>query len=91
MLRKKWWLIAALCIIGTGVLYYVFANKPADSSTTVPVRKGNFRDIVVSPGELMAENTEYINAPTGLQSNQIYEEIKIQDMAPEGITVKQGC
>lgn len=90
MFKKKWWLVAALCIIGTGVLYYVFANKPADSSTTVLVKKGNFRDIVVSPGELMAENTEYINAPTGLQSNQIYEEIKIQDMAPEGISVKQG-
>ncbi|MRG47605.1 HlyD family efflux transporter periplasmic adaptor subunit [Chitinophaga sp. SYP-B3965] len=90
MFRKKWWLLAALLIICLVVFYYVFANKPAGIDITAEVKKGNFKDIVVSPGELMAENTVYIQAPSGLQSNQIYEEIKIQDMAAEGITVKEG-
>ncbi len=37
----------------------------------------------------MAENTVYIQGPP-LQSNQIYEDVKIQDMVAEGITVKEG-
>lgn len=90
MFRKKWWLLAALLVVCLVVVYYVFANKPAGIDITAEVKKGNFKDIVVSPGELMAENTVYIQAPSGLQSNQIYEEIKIQDMAAEGITVKEG-
>lgn len=90
MFKKKWWLITTLCVAGIGILYYVFANKPVDKSITSKVKKGNFRDLVVSPGELMAENTVYINAPSGLQANQIYEDIKIQDMVGEGVTVKKG-
>lgn len=90
MFKKKWWLIAASLIVCLVVFYYVFANKPAGVIPIIEVKKGNFRDVVVSPGELMAENTVYIQAPSGLQSNQIYEEIKIQDMVAEGSHVKEG-
>ncbi len=90
MLKKKWWLIAVLLIVCCAILYYVFANKPAGIDIVAEAKKGVFKDIVVSPGELMAENTVYIQAPSGLQSNQIYEDIKIQDMVAEGITVKEG-
>ncbi|RPE12855.1 HlyD family efflux transporter periplasmic adaptor subunit [Chitinophaga lutea] len=90
MLKKKWWLIAASLVVCLIVAYYVFASKPTGVIPLAEVKKGHFRDVVVSAGELMAENTVYIQAPSGLQSNQIYEEIKIQDMAAEGSHVKEG-
>ncbi len=90
MLKKKWWLIAASLAVCLIVAYYVFANKPTGVIPLTDVKKSHFRDVVVSAGELMAENTVYIQAPSGLQSNQIYEEIKIQDMAAEGSHVKEG-
>ncbi|MCK7557648.1 HlyD family efflux transporter periplasmic adaptor subunit [Chitinophaga sedimenti] len=90
MLKKKWWLIAALLGLSAIVAYVVWGNKTVAEGVSVKAAKSNFRDVVVSPGELMAENTEYINGPSDLQSNQIYEDIKIQDMVPEGTFVKAG-
>lgn len=90
MLKKKWWFITALLLLAAIVAYVVFGKKTVDSGVSVKVIRGSFRDVVVSPGELMAENTEYINGPSDMQSNQIYEDVKIQDMVPEGTFVKAG-
>lgn len=90
MLKKKKWLLAAIVVPVIVICYFVFAGKAADSSITAKVRKGSFRDVVNSSGELLAENTVYISAPADLQSNQIYEEIKIQEMVNEGSRVKEG-
>ncbi|QHS60787.1 efflux RND transporter periplasmic adaptor subunit [Chitinophaga agri] len=90
MLKKKKWLLAAIVVPVIAICYFVFAGKAADSSITAKVRKGSFRDVVNSSGELLAENTVYISAPADLQSNQIYEEIKIQEMVNEGSRVKEG-
>ncbi len=89
MFKKKWWLIAALLLVCTIIAYFVFGKKATGPGALAKVKKEHFRDVVVSPGELMAENTVYIQAPP-LQTHQIYEEIKIQDMVTEGITVKEG-
>jgi multidrug efflux pump subunit AcrA (membrane-fusion protein) len=90
MFKNRRWLWLALVIPIAIILYFFLVNKTADSSISAKVRKGSFRDVVNNSGELQAENTVYISAPADLQSNQIYEEIKIQDMAPEGSHVKQG-
>lgn len=89
MLKKKWWLFAALFIVCALIGFFVFGKKAEGPGARASVKKEMFRDVVASPGELMAENTVYIQAPP-LQSNQIYEEVKIQDMVAEGITVKEG-
>ncbi|MGX5820815.1 efflux RND transporter periplasmic adaptor subunit [Chitinophaga lutea] len=90
MFKKKWWLLASLLAVCLVVAYYLFGAKPTGVIPLAEVKKGDFRDVVASAGELMAENTVYISAPSGLQSNQIYEEIKIQDMIAEGSHVKEG-
>lgn len=90
MFKNRRWLWLALIIPIVVILYFFLANKTTDSSITAKVRKGSFRDVVNNSGELQAENTVYISAPADLQTNQIYEEIKIQDMAAEGTHVKEG-
>ncbi|RAJ10820.1 multidrug efflux pump subunit AcrA (membrane-fusion protein) [Chitinophaga skermanii] len=90
MLKKKWWIFATATVVIAAASYFAFGRKASAVNTTVKVRKGNFRNVVSSPGELQAENTTYISAPSDLQSNDIYEEIKIQDMIPEGTIVKEG-
>jgi RND family efflux transporter MFP subunit len=90
MSKTSKWLLAAGGLVALVAAYLFLSGKTADSSITVKVKKGNFRDVISSAGELEAENTVYISAPADLQSNQIYEDIKIQDMVPEGRHVKQG-
>ena len=90
MFKNRRWLWFTLVIPIVVVLYFLLANKTTDSSITAKVRKGSFRDVVNNSGELQAENTVYISAPADLQTNQIYEEIKIQDMVAEGTRVKEG-
>jgi multidrug efflux pump subunit AcrA (membrane-fusion protein) len=90
MLKKRRWLLPAIVIPIIAICYFLFSGKAADSSITAKVRKGKFRDVVNSSGELEAENTVYVSAPADLQANQIYDEIKIQDMVAEGSHVKEG-
>ncbi|PSL33238.1 efflux RND transporter periplasmic adaptor subunit [Chitinophaga ginsengisoli] len=90
MLKKRRWLLPAIVIPIIAICYFLFSGKAADSSITAKVRKGSFRDVVNSSGELEAENTVYVSAPADLQANQIYDEIKIQDMVAEGSHVKEG-
>jgi multidrug efflux pump subunit AcrA (membrane-fusion protein) len=90
MLKKKKWLLPAIVVPVIVICYFLFASKAADSSITAKVRKGSFRDVVSNSGELQAENTVYISAPADLQANQIYDEIKIQEMVAEGSRVKEG-
>ena len=90
MLKNRRWLWLALVIPIVVVLYFFLNRKSTDSNITAKVRKGSFRDVVNNSGELQAENTVYISAPADLQTNQIFDEIKIQDMAAEGSRVKEG-
>jgi multidrug efflux pump subunit AcrA (membrane-fusion protein) len=90
MLKKRKWLLPAIIIPAIAICYFLFTGKAADSSITAKVRKGSFRDVVTNSGELEAENTVYVSAPADLQANQIYDEIKIQEMVAEGSQVKEG-
>ncbi|SFD14616.1 RND family efflux transporter, MFP subunit [Chitinophaga sp. CF118] len=90
MFKNRRWLWLALVIPVILILYFFLTNKTTDNSITAKVRKGSFRDVISNSGELQAENTVYISAPADLQTNQIYEEIKIQDMVAEGVHVKEG-
>jgi len=52
-------------------------------------RVGNFQNLVVSSGELLAENSRKIMGPEGLQRYRIYD-IKVDNIIAEGSYVKKG-
>lgn len=89
MNRKKIILpLAALAIIV--IAYFIFFNKKKEQvQITSEIRRTNFKDQVLCSGELLAEFSEDIKGPTGLNRFNIYE-IKIENIIPEGTEVKKG-
>jgi len=71
-------------------LTFVFSRSgPEGNYLTYTVKKGAFRDEIVTTGELAALRSERIRGPMGLQRLGIYN-IKIQSLVPEGTLVKKG-
>jgi len=54
-----------------------------------PVKRGEFRAVVSTAGELRARQFVQITVPTGGQQAGVYQ-IKISSIVPEGTVVKQG-
>lgn len=50
---------------------------------------GDYKDLVVSTGELIAKNSENISIPVSMQRFGIYR-VQISDIIPEGTYVKEG-
>ena len=71
------------------VIYLVWPSTATESYVTATARLAPFNNKVVSTGELLAENSEKIMGPEGLQRYRIYD-IKINDIIPEGTIVKPG-
>ncbi|PLX14780.1 MAG: RND transporter [Salinivirgaceae bacterium] len=53
------------------------------------VKQAPFNIVVTTTGELQAENSMEISAPSGLRSSRIYN-VKITDLVPEGTIVDSG-
>ncbi len=62
-------------------------NQERDITTTAFV--ADFKDLVTSSGELMAENSEDINGPSNSRQYGLYN-IKISDLVAEGTYVEKG-
>ncbi len=77
---------AALLIL---IIYWLVPSADESAYLRTKARAEKFQNIVVSSGELQAENSEKIEGPKGLQRYRIYD-IKINDIIPEGTVVKPG-
>jgi HlyD family secretion protein len=77
---------AALLIL---IIYWLVPSADESTYLRTKARAEKFQNIVVSSGELQAENSEKIEGPKGLQRYRIYD-IKINDIIPEGTVVKPG-
>ncbi len=80
-------LIAAAVLIVLAWSFSGEAEEEKEITTTAFV--GNFQDLVVSSGELIAKNSEDILGPNGLQRYGLYN-VQISDIIPEGSYVEQG-
>lgn len=83
--------IAAAAVI---ILVVVFTSSPKQSAAPqkVSASRGSFEVLVTVTGELQAKNKEDIMAPAELRQGRSFRlnDIKIQDLVPEGTVVDSG-
>ena len=90
-LRARWLpILIAVLVIGGPVAWYKWpaTASAADAVLTTPVKKGTFKVIVTTTGELRARKFVQIQGPNS-QPAQIYQS-KITWIVPEGTVVKEG-
>ncbi|MCD6201727.1 MAG: efflux RND transporter periplasmic adaptor subunit [Bacteroidales bacterium] len=83
---------AVLLVAVAGVWYYSKAQKKEKvQQLYTQVKRGKFEVLVMVTGELQAEHSVRIMAPTELRSRNLrFSQIKIQDLIPEGTVVDSG-
>ncbi len=91
---KKTIIITAIVVV-VAIIVAVMINKAASkkdlANLYVEAQRGQFDIIVITTGELQAENSTDITGPEFAQSRMIRAmDIKIQDLVPEGTEVKEG-
>jgi len=90
-LRARWLpVLIAVLVIGGPVAWYKWPSTAAaaDAVLTAPVKKGDFKVIVTTTGELRARKFVQIQGPNSMPA-QIYQS-KITWIVPEGTVVKEG-
>jgi HlyD family secretion protein len=92
-MKKKKIVYSSLLIILLVVAYFIFGKGKKNDVIYLEtqVKKGNFEILVSVTGELQAQFSENIMAPTELRSRNLrFGQIKIQDLVPEGTVVDSG-
>ena len=92
LLRTRWFQIAAfVLLLGTpSVWYFARADTPDDSRLEATVKRGDFRIVVTTSGELRAPKFVNITGPQNMQQAEVWNGVKIQSIVPEGTQVKEG-
>src|SRR3546814_11623229 len=89
-MKRKTLIILGVAIVLLITLAFVFGRSGTEGNyLTYTVKQVNFKDEIVTTGELAALRSERIRGPMGLQLMGIYD-IKIQSMVSEGTLVKAG-
>ena len=91
MKKKKWLIIVGVVIVALLIWVLGFSSGNAVIEQEVRVKRGPFEVVIATTGELKAQSMERIEGPEGLRARNIrLQEIKIQDLVPEGKVVKKG-
>jgi RND family efflux transporter MFP subunit len=89
MKKAKLPILISAVVIVLVALWYFSGEAETEVNLSTKAFVGDFRDEVVSSGELMAKNSENITAPTGMQRYGLYQ-IKIANLVDEGTFVEEG-
>ena len=91
LIRLRWvQIVAAVVLLGApSALLLARDAKPGDESVVAKVKKGPFKVIVTTAGELRARKFVQVTGPTNAQQAEQYQ-MKIQSIVPEGTLVKEG-
>ena len=89
MTKKKITLASVAIIILIAAYSFYNTNSTDDISLTVTLKKGEFINEVVTSGEALSSSLKKINGPANLRNFRL-NQIKIQDLIPEGTIVKKG-
>src|SRR5687768_10385228 len=89
--RTRRSLIAAAVVVVAIPVAYVLARPPetTDASVVAQAKRGEFKVVVTTSGELRAIKFVQINVPQNAQQANQYQ-MKISSIVPEGTVVKEG-
>jgi HlyD family secretion protein len=90
MKKKLFITLAVALVLILATWYFAGDDSRSDQSIKVPVKFGLFEVSVVTTGELEAKNSENIYGPENLRSIQIWGDVKINELIPEGTNVDSG-
>jgi HlyD family secretion protein len=93
MLKKRTIWIISIIVVVVFIVILAFSSSPGDKNVLLEtqVKQGPFEIIVSVTGELKAEHSEEIMGPEQLRSRNLrFNNIRIQDLIPEGTVVKAG-
>ncbi len=86
------WITIAVIVLAVGAVtawYFTPAAAGQDDAVIASVKKGDFRVVVTSAGELRAKKFVQVQGPLNMQQAEVYQ-TKIATLVPEGTVVKEG-
>lgn len=89
-MKRIHWILSFAGILLIAALWWVNSwGSETELQLTTQVKEGNFVSLVVSSGELMAKNSTKIRGPREVRQYRV-NELKVQDLIPEGTIVQKG-
>jgi RND family efflux transporter MFP subunit len=91
LIRNRWFIAIIAVVLLGGSYAFVFAREagPEDTALVARVKKGEFKVMVTTAGELRAKKFVQITGPANAQQANQYQ-MKIASIVPEGTVVKAG-
>lgn len=91
LIRNRWFIVGVAAVLLAASSAWLMArdNTKADSTVVARVKKGEFKVMVNTSGELRAKKFVQITAPANAQQANQYQ-MKIASIVPEGTVVKEG-
>jgi RND family efflux transporter MFP subunit len=89
--RNRWitLLVIVLAVGSVTAWYFTPASADQDDAVIARVKRGDFKVVVTSAGELRAKKFVQVQGPLNMQQAEIYQ-TKISTLVPEGTVVKEG-
>jgi multidrug efflux pump subunit AcrA (membrane-fusion protein) len=92
MKKRNVWIIS-IVVVSLLAVYYIFGASRKEKKVVLEtqVKQGPFEILVTVTGELQAARSQNITGPVELRSRNLrLNNIRIQDLVPEGTVVKEG-
>ena len=89
-LRSRWFLAAIVILLVTPAAWLLAHDTGSnDTELIARVKRGEFKVVVTTSGELKAQHSVQITGPANMQDAEVYQ-TKIASIVPEGTVVKAG-
>jgi hypothetical protein len=91
LIRNRWFIVGAVVLLLAAPGAWLMARNPEteDTALVARVKKGEFKVVVNTSGELRARRFVQITVPPNAQQAQQWQ-MKIASIVPEGTVVKEG-
>jgi RND family efflux transporter MFP subunit len=91
LIRRRWFQVIAVAVLVLGSASWLIArdSKGGDEALVAKVKKGDFKVVVTSSGELRAPKFVQITVPANANQAEQWQ-MKIASLVPEGTVVKEG-